>query len=45
MPSAHAAPAATASHRPRVDRALALGYEFRFPLLGLALADLVREEA
>ncbi len=33
----------TASHRPQVDRALALGYDFRFPILGPALTDLVDE--
>nr|MBA3469465.1 DUF1731 domain-containing protein [Herpetosiphonaceae bacterium] len=35
----------TASHRPQVGRALALGYVFRFPMLEAALADLVGEGA
>jgi uncharacterized protein len=30
-----------ASHRPRADRALALGYQFRYPKLQAALEDLV----
>jgi uncharacterized protein (TIGR01777 family) len=30
-----------ASHRPRVDHALALGYQFRYPTLQAALEDLV----